>query len=129
MTIKENIQKDKIIALKRDEKEKVTILGTVLGEFDRKGKNLSDDEYVRILKNLVNSCIECNQKKEAEILSVYLPDMLSEKELTKIIESFCDLSNLKEKKNIGVIMKYLKENHSGRYDGETANKIIMNKLN
>ena len=55
--------------------------------------------------------------------------MLSEKELTKIIESFCDLSNLKEKKNIGVIMKYLKENHSGRYDGKTANKIIMNKLN
>jgi len=60
MTIKENIQRDKIIALKKGEKEKVTILGTILGEFDRKGKNLSDDEYVRILKNLVNSCIKTN---------------------------------------------------------------------
>jgi len=126
MTIRETIQKDKLNAFKNAEKKKATILSTVIGEFDRIGKNLSDDEYIRIIKKIINNCKECKQEEEIKIISEYLPKMISEEELKKIIEDYCNLNNLKEKKDIGIIMKYLKENYSGKYDGKTANKIITN---
>ena len=55
--------------------------------------------------------------REKEILEVYLPKQLSKEELTEIIKSL-------NTKNMGDIMKNLKENHAGLYDGKMASEIV-----
>ena len=52
-----------------------------------------------------------------EVMNEFLPKMLTEDELKEVIKA----SGLN---NIGQIMKYLKENYNGLYDGKIASKLI-----
>lgn len=58
-------------------------------------------------------------KKEIEILEYYLPKQLTDFELEEIINSL-----IKDGSDKGAIMKYLKDNVAGQYDGKKAASII-----
>jgi uncharacterized protein YqeY len=48
-------------------------------------------------------------------------------ELDSIIESFLQETD-RSKKAMGIVMKKLKENFAGQYDGKVASEILKNKL-
>ena len=128
MKIKELIQNDKITAMKDGNKKLNTLLGTLLGELDRVGKNPSNEDCLRVIKKMVENSRLCNNEEDAKQLEIYLPQMFSETELEKIIQSYCQSNNITEKKQMGLVMSYLKTNYTGLYDGKTASGIIQKSL-
>lgn len=116
---------------------KTALLTTLIGDAEMVGKNAgretTDDEVVAVIKKFLKNNAEfqkhltadaaglVNLKVEQTILESYLPQQLSEVELDVIISNKF-AGDLKPQK--GAIMKFLKENYAGKYDGATASKVI-----
>ena len=58
MTLKEKIIEERNLAIKSRDKEKSTLLGTLLGELDRQGKNPNDDMVLSVIKKMTEGCKE-----------------------------------------------------------------------
>jgi uncharacterized protein YqeY len=129
------VKKDQLTARKEKDKAKASLLTTLIGELDSDvtGKSttkveVTDAMVVAKIKKFVKSLdalvllLGSNGPKQTEalmeisILAVYLPKYLTEGELTEIIKSF-------DTTNMGTVMKLLKEQYAGLYDGKLASKI------
>lgn len=128
MTIKERIQTDKANAFKSGNKELNILLSTVIGEMDRTGKNPTDEECLRIIKKMAESSKECELFEDVKLLETYLPELMTEDELYAIISTHCKIMNWIEKKDMGNVMKHLKEHYTGRYDGKLASTLVSQYL-
>lgn len=114
----------------RDNPVIYSLLGVVLGELDRlpipRGQEPSEDQIYAVIKKLYEAAKEMREMTpEADQEYMYLKDfikqMMTEDELRKVIsESGC--------KNMGEIMKFLKMNYNGTYDGKMANMIAKEVL-
>lgn len=104
-----------------------SLLGVLLGEIDRlpipRTQSPSKDQIYTILKKLYEGAELLASKdwsEEAKIEYAYLKDFikqqLSEEEIRKIISE----SGLNQ---IGPIMAYFKNYHSGQYDGKLVSQI------
>ena len=68
-------------------------------------------------------------KEEIEILAEYLPKPLSREELEKIIEEVINSTGATSMKEMGIVMKNVKEKVGATADGKTINEIVKEKLN
>lgn len=68
------------------------------------------------------------EKKEAEILAVYLPEQLSEEELTKIVKAAIEKTGAKELKEMGKIMGIVAPQVKGKADGGLISKVAKELL-
>jgi uncharacterized protein YqeY len=109
----------------RDNPVIYSLLGVIIGELDRlpipRGQEPTQDQIYAVIKKLYEAAKEMREMTpEADQEYMYLKDfikqMMTEDELRKVIsESGC--------KNMGEIMKFLKMNYNGTYDGKMANMI------
>ena len=109
----------------RDNPVIYSLLGVIIGELDRlpipRGQEPTQDQIYAVIKKLYEAAKEMREMTlEADQEYTYLKDfikqMMTEDELRKVIsESGC--------KNMGEIMKFLKMNYNGTYDGKMANMI------
>lgn len=67
-------------------------------------------------------------EKEIQIVKAYLPEELSIEELTKIIKDTIIEVDAKDIKDMGKVMKAVKEKTTGRADGRTINEIVKKEL-
>ena len=67
-------------------------------------------------------------KEEIEILAEYLPKPLSREELEKIIDEVISVTGATTIKEMGIVMKNVKEKVGARADGKTINEIVKEKL-
>jgi uncharacterized protein YqeY len=114
----------------RDNPVIYSLLGVVIGELDRlpipRGQEPTQDQIYAVIKKLYEAAKEMREMTpEADQEYMYLKDfikqMMTEDELRKVIsESGC--------KNMGEIMKFLKMNYNGTYDGKMANMIAKEVL-
>ena len=65
---------------------------------------------------------------EADMLKIYLPEQISDKNLNDVISELILQSEAKSLRDMGKVMKLLKENYSGRCDLQKASSIIKEKL-
>jgi uncharacterized protein YqeY len=128
----EKIKAEYLQARKSKDEVKVKLLSTFIGDAEMIGKNdgnrqTKDEEVVALAKKYVNNAKETMKHiedpticaQEISILNQYIPSQYTEEEL-KVIISACILTfGL----NMGAVMKDLKTNHAGRYDGALASKI------
>lgn len=126
MKLKERIQLEKADALKSGNKDINVLLSSVLGEMDRISKDPSEEESVKIIKKMIESSNECKNYNDALYLKMYLPTQHTELELKNIIENFVYTQPTAK---LGDIMKYLKENYNGTYDGKSASQISLTVIN
>lgn len=126
MTLKEQIQKDKLTAMKESNIEKKTVLSAVLGELDRTTKDPTDAQVISVVKKIVEANIECKNEKENQYIELYLPQTLSEENLTKIISEEVKKHGYTSMKNMGQIMTHLSYNYPGQFDGKVASNIVKN---
>ena len=68
------------------------------------------------------------EESEIEIISNFLPDQLSSQEIETIINELIKSSGASSIKNIGNVMKLIKEKYEGRIDLGVASKLIKEKL-
>jgi uncharacterized protein YqeY len=126
MSLKERIQTDHMLALREGNKIKRNVLGVLLSDIDREGKNSvsTDEQVMKVTKKLVEDNILSKTENENVYLTCYLPQMLSDEELEKHIGYVSAGAPGLTKPTMGEIMKYLKEEFPGRYDGKKASEII-----
>jgi len=117
-----------LISRKKKETVKSNLLRTLIGEIETqqsKGKVDIQGITSKMLKDLKIS-LESNPEdivllEEKEILESLLPRQMSQEELTEVIQQ---ISKSYETKEIGEIMRVLKANFNGGYDGKMATEII-----
>ncbi|MDR0850708.1 MAG: GatB/YqeY domain-containing protein [Christensenellaceae bacterium] len=140
MNILEQIKKDNVDAIKSRDSEARAIFGVVMNkallqsvEKRAKGEELSDIDMVAILQKTVKELgDECENYKKAgnakqvtvierqtEIVKKYLPQMMSEGEILKIINTLSD-------KSLPNVMKHFRLNFAGKVDMGLVQKVIKN---
>lgn len=143
----EKITRDRIAAMKAKDIEKSSLLAIIISEIKNVGKNdgnreTTDEEAIKVIKKFVksaNETVEIGLKNnrdisksmaELEVLNSYLPKQMTKEELTKVISSIIENSSEQpSKKMVGVIMKKLKTDFAGLYDGKEANLIVNGMIN
>ena len=112
---------------------------------NRSNKNtdpINDQQILNILQSMVkqwrdsiasfktalrNDLID-KERKEIEIINMFLPQQLNEEEIKKIIEKYIKDFNLTSLKQMGLIMNHLKSNYAGVIDMALAGKLAKELL-
>ena len=121
--------------LQRENPVIYSLLGVLIGEIDRlpipRTQSPSGDQIYAIVKKLYEGAEFLASKdlsEEAKIEYAYLKDyikqQLSSEEIIKIITGLKTNLNC----NIGLVMKYFKDNYSGQYDGKLVSQIAKKIL-
>lgn len=130
MTLQQTIKKDLATAMKARDEAKKDALRVVMGEFARAaGKELTDDEAVRILKKLAKSERETLEKigKTADspylqIIESYLPQAADEAAIRAWIDANVDFSQFKNKMQA---MRPIMAHFGANADGEMVKQILQ----
>ena len=144
----DRITKDIVDAMKNKDTLKLSTLRLLKGAIDlekinKKLDTISDEDIVVIISKQIKtrkqSIIEFEKgnrtdlidqtKKEIEILSSYMPELLSEEEVTKIIDEAIVKVNASTIKDMRLVMKEVSAKLKGRADMSLVSSIIKNKLN
>ncbi len=112
------VEKDKQIELTDDQ-----IIDVIAKESKKRKDSLADYEKSG-REELIG---QINQ--EIEILAEYLPKPLSKEELEKIVEEVIKSTGATTIKEMGIVMKTVKEKVGAAADGKTINEIVKSKLN
>ena len=144
----ERISKDMVEAMKSKDTLKLATLRMLKGAIDlerinKKLDKVNDDDIVVIIgkqiKTRKESMLECEKgnrqdlvdktNEEINILSAYMPEMLSEEEITTILMDAIKEVNATSIKDMGSVMKTVSPKLKGKADMSLVSSIIKNKLN
>jgi len=128
MNLQEKIKADMVAAMKNKNEDVKSLLRVVLGEFNQIGKEVSDEDAIRIIKKMKENAIEMGNQIEVDILDPYLPSMLEPKQLEILIKGIIQKNSFEGMKNMGKVMGELKTNYGSTYDGKLASDIVRNNL-
>ena len=114
-----------------------SLLGVLLGEIDRlpipRTQSPTEDQIYAIVKKLYEGAellaskdLSEESKIEYAYLKDYIKKQLSHSEIEIII---ADIILQQPNTNIGIVMKYFKDNYSGQYDGKLVSQIAKEILN
>ncbi len=133
----DEIKKDNVQAMKDHDSVARAIFGVVMNkvllnsiELKKDGKEQADSDVVQIIQKTIKELTEeresylkvkneteaGNIAKQIEIISKYLPKMMTEEEIKTVINSL-------EDKSIPSVMKHFKANYAGKADMSLVSKI------
>ena len=131
------LEKDNIIALKNKDKTARAVLSVVINkyrvsaiELKAQGKEATDTDLIRVINKVVKELDEekagyeklgrvedvNNINAQKAIIEKYLPKLMSEDEIRKVIASL-------EDKSMPSVMKHFKANYDGKVDMSLVSKI------
>ena len=134
----DEIKKANMLALKEKNSDARAIYSVVITrvanlsyEFKAQNKELTDQDVIKIMQKILKElaeekagyCSVNNAKMVSSILNqenylkAYLPQMLSEEEIKKIISSLDD-------KSVPNVMKYFKANYAGKVEMALVSKVL-----
>jgi uncharacterized protein YqeY len=147
MTLKERLQEDWKTALKAKDKFKASTVSmarsAVLLAEKTDGALLNDEKVIDILSKEVkqrrDSVLEFEKgnrqdlvdqtKAEIEILLNYLPQQLSESEISDIVRQAVDEVGANSMKDMKAVMAIVTPKVKGRADGKLVSQIVRDSLN
>lgn len=144
--MKNRILEDLKLAMKAQDKEKLSVVRMVKGAIQMEELNkkheLNDDEVITIISKQIksrkeaivefekanrNDLVEQNQK-EIEILNTYMPEQLSEEEINKVIDEAFAKINPTSERDMGKIIGSISPLLKGKADMGNVSKIVKEKL-
>lgn len=144
--MKNKILEDLKLAMKAQDKEKLSVVRMVKGAIQMEELNkkheLNDDEVIAIIFKQIksrkeaivefekanrNDLVEQNQK-EIEILNTYMPEQLSDDEINKIIDEAFAKINPTSERDMGKIIGSISPLLKGKADMGSVSKIVKEKL-
>lgn len=144
--MKEQILEDLKMAMKNQDKEKLSVIRMVKGaitleEINSK-KELSDDDIVAIISKQIKTRKESiaefekgnrqdlieQTQKEIEILNQYMPEQFSEEKVVSIIDEVFTKVNPTGISDMGKVMKEVTPLLRGKADMAFVSKVIKEKL-
>ena len=145
--MRERILNDLISAMKSKDKEKLSVLRMVKGSMQLEEINvkheLNDEEVVKIIskqiktrKDSINEFEKGNRQdlieattNEIKILEEYMPEQMTEEEISKVIDEVFAKVNPVGPSDMGKIMGTISPLVRGKADMGLVNKMIKEKLN
>ena len=147
----QKISNDLKEALKGGNQTKISTLRMVLSslhnkEIEKKGKGqepkLTEEETIEVLMNEAKKRKESNEaylkgnrndladkeKKELEIITIYLPKQLSEEEIKKIVQETIQKIGAQSEKDFGKVMGLLMKELKGKADTKLVSQIVKKSL-
>lgn len=146
MSLKERVFEDMKSALKAGDKERLGPLRMALAAIKNaeigKREELSDDEVVQALAREVKKWEDAaaefeksgqaeraaKERRDAAVLKVYLPEQLSDEELTKIVEKTLVEVGATSPSDMGKVMGLIMSKVRGRADGKKVNDLVREIL-
>ena len=144
--LKPLIKEASVRSLKEGNKEMTMVLRLILAEFQKEeisqGSGLNNNDELSLLQKMIkqrnDSIKQYNdagrnelaekEQKEIEIIQDFLPEQINEEDLMKLAkETISDLS-ANSMKDMGNVMKVLKDKTSGQADPATISKIVKGLL-
>ena len=143
----DQIKSDLTTAMKEKDTFKLNVIrmlksAIMLKEIEVKPNDLTDDDVLAVIKSEVKKrkgsieeyekfgktdAVE-DLKKEVEILSVYLPEELSEEALLAIIDEAIANVGAESIKDMGKVMKYVTEKAGAAADMSKVSGLVKQKL-
>ncbi len=146
MSLYETIQSDMYEAMKSSDKFKASTLRVALAKLKdkkiEKREDLNQNEEIKIIQNLVKQRKEAadiyekndrselmkNEMDELKILSMYLPQMMSEQELNVLIKEVISDVGATSMSDMGKVMPEIMKRSEGKADGKMTQTIVSNIL-
>jgi len=154
MSLKEKIQSELNSALKANNSLAVSVFRQLLAAFLNKEKEkrfkskeekealLTDEEALEVIaseaKKRKESIVEFEkgsrqdladkEKEELAILSVYLPEQMTEEEVRKLVKEAIEKTGASEIKDMGKVMQELMPQIKGKADGSLVGQIVKELL-
>lgn len=146
MTHFEKIQTDMYEAMKSGEKEKANTLRSIISKLKdkqiEKRDTLTKEEEIKVLQTLVKQrkeSIDLYQKggrnelaeiesKEMDIINSYLPTMMDEDDVKKIVQSVIKDAGASSMADMGKVMPEVMKIGKGLIDGKTAQRLVSEQL-
>lgn len=126
---------------RKDRKQVIIgLLSILISDAQMIGKNdgdrqVTDSEIIALVKKYIKNTEETLMHTdnvdvvlELAILEAYLPTQLTDDDIWNIVRNVSEEQNLNSPKQMGLIMKYFKENHDGEFDGASAARIAKEHL-
>ncbi|MBP2033038.1 uncharacterized protein YqeY [Clostridium algifaecis] len=147
MSLKKRLQEDWKQALKSKDKFKASTISmaraAVLLVEKTDGKQLDDEQIIEILAKEVKQRREAvldfkkgnrqdlvdNTENEIKILLSYLPQQLSEEEISEIVHQAVNEIGANSIKDMGKVMAAIMPKTKGRADGKLVSQIVKQYLN
>ena len=147
-TLEQKLQSDLTDAMKsRDEIRANTIRGIKTAIMESKtakngNRNPEDSDIIKIISKLAKERKETGELYqnngrqdladiefgELKVLETYLPKMLSEDEVIKIVEQTITEMSATSMKDMGKVMKEINSKYAGQVDGSMVSKFVKEKL-
>lgn len=145
--MKDKIIKDIMAAMKSQDKERLTVLRSVKGAMQleeiNKKKDLDDNEVIAVISKQIKIRKESiaefakgnrqdlvdQTEQEIAILNEYMPEQLSDEEVSKIIDEAIKEVNPTAPSDMGKVMKLLTPKLTGKADMSNVSKLVKERIN
>jgi uncharacterized protein YqeY len=141
MTILEQVQEDVKTAMKAGERDRVGALRMIVNALQQEAKEGKDDEVAALQRERKRRLDAAEalreggrddqaaaEQSEAELIEGYLPEQLSDDELSELVASAVEETGASEPKDMGGVMKSLMPKVGGRADGKRVSQAVREKL-
>ena len=141
MSILERVQDDVKTAMKAGERDRVGALRMIVHALQQEAKEGKDDEVAalqRERKRRIDAAESLREggrddqaaaeESEAELIEGYLPEQLSDEELSELVTAAVEETGASEAKDMGAVMKSLMPEVGGRADGKRVSQVVREKL-
>jgi uncharacterized protein len=145
MSLLERLNTDMKLAMKNKDKDRLSVIRMVKASLQNEGIKLGDlsaDQELTVLtrelKQRKDSLQEFNSagredlvnkiQSEISVLEEYMPEQLSEEEVTKIVNETIKEVNASSKADMGKVMGAIMPKVKGKADGTLVNKIVQQQL-
>ena len=146
MHLKERLMEDMKDSMKKGEQVRLSAIRMVRAGIKNKeielGRELKDEDVVGVITSAIKQRKDSytqflngnrmdlaeKEKKEIEVLSIYLPEQIGEDEIKKRLKEIISETGAATSKDIGKVMKILMPELKGKADGNLVNRIAREML-
>ncbi|MDF9760519.1 GatB/YqeY domain-containing protein [Peribacillus simplex] len=146
MSLLERLNNDMKQAMKNKEKDKLSVIrmlkASIQNEALKQRQDLTDDEELTVLsrelkqrkdslqefENAGRSDLVDKVRTELVYVEAYMPEQLSEEEISKIVKQTIEEVNATSKADMGRVMGALMPKVKGKADGSLVNKLVQQHL-
>ncbi|MDM5359774.1 GatB/YqeY domain-containing protein [Peribacillus sp. RS7] len=146
MSLLERLNNDMKQAMKNKEKDKLSVIrmlkASIQNEALKQRQDLTDDEELTVLsrelkqrkdslqefENAGRSDLVDKVRTELVYVEAYMPEQLSEEEISNIVKQTIEEVNATSKADMGRVMGALMPKVKGKADGSLVNKLVQQHL-
>ncbi|CAH0140722.1 hypothetical protein SRABI96_00470 [Peribacillus sp. Bi96] len=146
MSLLERLNNDMKQAMKNKEKDKLSVIrmlkASIQNEALKQRQDLTDDEELTVLsrelkqrkdslqefENAGRSDLVDKVRTELVYVEAYMPEQLSEEEISNIVKQTMEEVNATSKADMGRVMGALMPKVKGKADGSLVNKLVQQHL-